>query len=201
MTSATSVHFTGEGTPPAPTSSQQPSTFAKNALKYGLAALHSDIRDLDSVTGIANKFIQQFFTFKSKLKSFEKFNDKNYVPISCRVKIELIGSSCIRKTEKFKELEEKTKTDISTFQNLMRDNMKSSLTLELDAIKKELMTKAVTFGDMLMKHQLLSRNACREHDRSTSLTIRAFQAQDGTKVEEVKVLLFDSTSEEIHHSL
>ena len=179
MTSALKVHFSGESTTPACESSQ-PTTIAKNALKASLQALHEDICDLDTVTGTAEKFLNKFFNLKSKVKSLSKFDDETYVPISCRVKIELKGSREIRHNEKFKELAEKTQSDISNFQSVMTTNMKDALSLEIKCIQHELMTKVVTFTDMLMKHQLFTRDACREHLKSNSLSIRVFFAQDGS---------------------
>ena len=78
-----------------------------NGLLTGFQALHETLRDNEVVTSIAEKFIRQYIILKSKEESLKKFDDKAYIPLSCRVKIDLKGSHRISKSDKFVTLRDK----------------------------------------------------------------------------------------------
>lgn len=203
MTSVSSeVQVMGSTNPTLP-SNATPSNLAKTALLAGIHALHSQLRDNDSITTIANKILQLFFTLKSKEKSHKKFvDDTTYVPLSARVKIELKGSTKIRETEKFKKLNDKMREEILSFQTKMTAFMKTSLELEIKGINNELMEMTTQFADLIMKQQILTnKNVCRAHSDSKQLTIKVFNDERYNIVEideEVSIQLrFKASDNEI----
>ena len=174
MTSARNVRFLGTGNVPSPPLIT-PQAAAKNALSFGLNALHNNIRDNEVVTREAKEFLRLLELYKSKKKTVSKFDSGTFIPLSCRIKVDLVGSSLTSKSDKFAELKTKLEEISTTFQTGTAGVFKAAAILELKAVGSALMECSIRFADLLMKYRLLVGNdACREHKSSPELTIMCF---------------------------
>jgi hypothetical protein len=176
MTSASTVRFEDSSSFP-PLSLVSSNTAAKTALSTGLQALHPHLRENEAFTGLAGKILQLFFTLQTKAKSVKKFTNETYLPQSCRVNIKLTGSHRITKSEKFVALQAETEAEVKSFQLKMRDHFQKAYYLEISALRSELHERIITFTDLLVKHQLLTNNACRVHSKSKELTYKMFEKE------------------------
>ena len=172
MRSANRVQFSSTGTVPSPPTT--PSKAAMNGLLTGFQALHETLRDNEVLTGIAEKFIRQYIILHSKEESLKKFDDDTYVPLSCRVKIDLKGSHRIRKSDKFANIREKLDATTKKFQEEASKHFQAVARLELDLIRADLAEMAVRFSDLLMKQKLLYKEDCRDHSNSNELITAVF---------------------------
>ena len=172
MRSARKVQFTSTGIVPSqPTT---PSKAAMNGLLTGFQALHETLRDNEVVTSIAEKFIRQYFILHSKEESLKKFDDDAYIPLSCRVKIDLKGSYRIRMSNKFADVRKELDTVTEKFQDDAAKCFLAAAELELDLIRSDLAEMAVKFADLLMKQKLLFKEDCRDHSKSSELITAVF---------------------------
>lgn len=176
MSSAKKVHFSGTGNVPSPPVS--PHAAAKNALSSGLQVLHENIRDNEVITRLAGKFLRLLTLYKSKEKALLKFDNEAYLPLSCRIKVDLKGSSLISKSTKFTDLATKLKEVSTTFQTGTTAVFKAAANLELKAVGKAMMETSMELANLLMKYRLLTNDdACREHKLSHELTIMCILAE------------------------
>jgi hypothetical protein len=174
MTSAPTVRFRESSLNPT-TPLVSSNNAAKAALSTGIQALHAHLRDNEAFTGLADKIIQLFFTLQTKVKTVSKFTDETYIPQSCRVKIELKGSSRMSRNEKFKTLQEDVDAEVKAFQIKMRNHFQKAHYLEIGELRSVLHERIVTFADLLVKQKLLTTNACRVHTQSKELTYKLFE--------------------------
>ena len=172
MSSARTIRFTGTGTVPSRRIS--PNVALKNALASGLLALHVTLRDNEVITHLAEKFIEQFVLLKSKEKARLKFESETYVPLSCQIAVDLKGSRAVSKSDKFTALQKRLETLTTTFKTATAVVFKEACDLEIKNIRLSLMKTVVKFADLLMKQRLLTNDVCREHKKSTELTIMVF---------------------------
>lgn len=177
MTSARNVRFIGTGNVPSPPLIT-PQAAAKNALSLGLNVLHNNIRDNEVVTRVAGDFIRLLELYKSKEKTVSKFDSETFIPLSCRIKVDLVGSKLTSKSDKFAELKTRLEEISTTFQTGTTAVFKAAAILELEAVGNALLECSLSFADLLMKYRLLVGNdACREHKLSPELTIMCFLAE------------------------
>ena len=172
MSSARTNRLIGTGTIPSHRIS--PNVALKNALASGLLALHVNLRDNEVITHLAEKFLQQFVLLKSKEKARLKFESNTYIPLSCRIMVDLKGSLAISKSDPFTALELRLKNITDTFKTETTAVFKDAADLEIKNVRQALMKTVVRFADMLMKQRLLINDVCREHTKSTELTIMVF---------------------------
>ncbi len=107
-----------------------------------------------------------------------KFDNESYVPLSCRIKVDLKGSHLISKSDKFAELKEKLDEVSTAFQTGTTAVFKAAAILELKAVGKAMMETSMELANLLMKYRLLTNDdACREHKLSHELTIMCILAE------------------------
>ena len=73
-----------------------PSNDTKISLVSSIKVLHQHLRDNEYITGLANHILQVFFSLHSNEVSLKKFEDTNYVPTSCRFKLEIRGTTRVK---------------------------------------------------------------------------------------------------------
>ena len=158
--------------------STTPQVAAKNALSFGPKALHKNIHDNEVVTRTGGEFIRLLELYKSKEKTVSKFESETFIPLSCRIKVDLVGSSMTSKSDKFAALRTDLEKIRDTFQTGTTAVFTAAAKLELEAVGKTLMECSIGFADLLIKYKLLVGNdACREHKLSSELTIMVLLAE------------------------
>lgn len=114
----------------------KPLVAAKASLEKSIALLSEDGTQRSFAFTLGSTTLATHATLRGKQRSLRSFDNENYIPKSARIKISL-ASELTSETEKFKALAMLQADAVREFQRRTRDNIRSVVNLEAEALKQK----------------------------------------------------------------